>query len=371
MNQPIPYTKPSITPLEVAYASDAAANGWGARCYAYIERFERMLCEHLGVAHALATSSCTGALQLGLAGIGVGRGDEVILADCNWVASVAPVVHLGAEPRFVDILPSSWCIDPTAVQHAISPRTRAIIAVHLYGNLCDLDALAELAEHNGLALIEDAAEAIGSQYRGRPAGSVGRFGVFSFHGTKTVTTGEGGAFVTNDAALFEEVLTLSNHGRVRGAQRQFWAERVGYKFKMANVQAAIGCAQLERVDELIARKRDIMEGYRERLAGIARLELNAEPAGTRIGAWMPTVVFDASLRVSRDLLQAAFAADNIDARVFFHPLSSMPPFVAQPSNRNAWDIPTRAINLPSFHDMTAHEQNRVANVIKRCIDAAS
>ncbi|MGH8122368.1 MAG: DegT/DnrJ/EryC1/StrS family aminotransferase, partial [Rudaea sp.] len=242
----IHYTKPSITDLEVGYAADAAANGWGERCYDYIHRFEASFCRHLGVKHAIATSSGTGALHMGMAALGIGQGDEVVLGDINWIASAAPIVYLGAKPILVDVLPDTWCLDPIAVEAAITPRTKAILAVHLYGNLCDLDALFDIGRRHGIPVIEDAAEAIGSIWHGRRAGSMGIFGAFSFHGTKTVTTGEGGIFVTNDDELYERVLTLSNHGRARVETRQFWPGQIGYKYKMSNLQAAIGCAQLER-----------------------------------------------------------------------------------------------------------------------------
>lgn len=364
MKPRILYTKPSITEREVAYATDAAQNGWGERCYEYINRFEQQFAAHLGVAHAIATSSCTGALHMGMAALGIGPGDEVILADTNWIASAAPIVHLGAKPVFVDIRPDSWCIDPEAAEAAITPRTKAILAVHLYGNLCDMDALLAIGQRHGIPVIEDAAEAIGSQYQGRRAGSMGAFGSFSFHGTKTLTTGEGGMFVTQDAALYERVLTLSNHGRARGQTKQFWPDVVGYKYKMSNLQAAIGCGQVERIEALIARKREIMQAYRQQLAGLPGVQLNPEPPGTVIGAWMPTVVFDEASGVTREALQQAFAEENVDARVFFHPLSSLPMFEDCPANRHAWSIPSRAINLPSYHDMTAEEIGRVAAVVQ-------
>lgn len=363
MTTRIAYTKPSITELEVAYATDAARTGWGERCYDYIVKFEAAFAAHLGATHAIATSSCTGALHMGMAALGIGAGDEVILADTNWIASAAPIVHLGATPVFVDIDPVSWCLDPAKVEAAITPRTKAILAVHIYGNLCDMDRLQQIADRYGLALIEDAAEAIGSVWKGRRAGTMGRFGAFSFHGTKTLTTGEGGMFVTSDPALFERVLTLSNHGRARGQTRQFWPDEVGFKYKMSNVQAAIGLAQVERIDDLIARKRAILSAYRDRLSHHQGLGLNPEPPGTVNGSWMPTVVFDSGLGITREDLQAAFKAADIDARVFFHPLSSLPMFDALPENRTAWDIPTRAINLPSYHDMTEDEIARVVAVV--------
>ena len=216
MKQRVYYTKPSITEFEVTYTTDAARNGWGDKCYEYIDRFEELFKQHLGVQYAIATSSCTGALNMGLAALGVGLGDEVIMADTNWIATAAPIVHLGAKPVFVDILPDSWCIDPALAEAAITPHTKAIIAVHLYGNLCEMEQLLAISEKYGIPVIEDAAEAIGSVYHGKRAGSIGKFGTFSFHGTKTITTGEGGMFVTNDPELYEHVLTLSNLGRARG-----------------------------------------------------------------------------------------------------------------------------------------------------------
>lgn len=367
MKPRIPYTKPSITELEVRYASDATATGWGEHCYDYIHRFEAAFKAHLGVKHAIATSSCTGALHMGLAALGIGVGDEVILADSNWIASVAPVLHLGAQPVFVDILPDSWCLDPELVEAAITPATKAIIAVHLYGNLCDMNALLAIGERHGIPVIEDAAEAIGSVWHGQRAGSMGRFGVFSFHGTKTVTTGEGGMFVTNDDALFETVLTLSNHGRARSQKKQFWPDVLGFKYKMSNVQAAIGCAQMERIDELVARKRSILSGYRELLADSLGCRLNPEPAGTAIGAWMPNLLCAAETGVTSEQLQQAFSADNIDARVFFHPLASLPMFGSKPGAKNSVDIAHRSINLPSYHDMTDEEQQRVALLVREVL----
>ncbi len=365
----IPYTRPSITELEVDYATDATRNGWGEHCYDFLNRFEAQFRDYLGVRHAIATSSCTGALHMGLAALGIGPGDEVILADTNWVASVAPVVHLGAEPVFVDILADSWCLDPDQVEAAITPRTKAILAVHLYGNLCAMDRLLAIGRERGIPVVEDAAEAIGALWHGQRAGSIGAFGAFSFHGTKTLTTGEGGMFVTDDDALYERVLTLSNHGRARGQKRQFWPDIVGYKYKMSNVQAAIGCGQLERIAELETRKHEILQRYRALLAGCPGVSMNPEPPGTRNGAWMPTVVFAPETGVTRERLQASFAALDIDARVFFHPLSSLPMFAPRSGGALAADIPRRAINLPSFHDMTDAEQQRVVAPLRELLGA--
>jgi perosamine synthetase len=357
------YTKPSITELEIRYASDAATNGWGERCYEYIGRFEQLFKQHLGVKHAVATSSCTGALHMGLAALDVGPGDEVILADTNWIATAAPITYLGAKPVFVDILPDTWCIDPSLAEKAITSRTKAIIAVHLYGNLCEMNELLAIGKKHNIAIIEDAAEAIGSVYHGQRAGSMGIFGAFSFHGTKTITTGEGGMFVTNDDTLYETVLTLSNHGRARGQTKQFWPDMIGFKYKIANIQAAIGCAQMERVKKLIDRKRKIFSYYYEQVSKLVGASMNPEPLGTTNGFWMPTVVFAPETGATRDILVKQFQAENIDARVFFWPLSSLPMFEYVRENRQSYDIPRRAINLPSYHDLTEREQDRVIGII--------
>ena len=363
MKPRILYTKPSITELEVRYATDAAANGWGDRCYEYINRFEDSFKTHLGVQYAIATSSCTGALHMGMAALGVGPGDEVIMADTNWIASAAPITYLGAKPVFVDVLSTSWCIDPSKVEAAITSRTKAILAVHIYGNLCDMDALLDIGKKYNLPVIEDAAEAIGSIYHGKRAGSMGAFGVFSFHGTKTVTTGEGGMFVTSDAALYDHVLTLSNHGRARGQVKQFWPDMVGFKYKMSNIQAALGCAQIERIEILTARKREILAYYKKYLGQVPGLTMNPEPVGTVNGAWMPTIVMSANTGVTRELLQQAFAAENIDARVFFWPLSLLPFWIGSEKTPVASDLPSRAINLPSYHDISREDLDRVIDVI--------
>lgn len=364
----IHYTKPSITELEIRYATDAAANGWGEHCYDYIRRFEALFREHLKVKHAIATSSATGALHLGMAGLGIGPGDEVILGDINWIASAASIVHLGAKPVLVDVLPDTWCLNPAEVEAAITRRTKAILAVHLYGNLCDLDALREIGKRHEIPVIEDAAEAIGSIWHGHRAGSLGIFGAFSFHGTKTITTGEGGIFVTNDDGLYERVFMLSNHGRARGETRQFWPETIGFKYKMSNLQAAIGCAQMERAEELIAGKRRVFEYYRTALSDLP-IRMNPESAGATNGFWMPTLIVDQGVAFDREELLSRFKAENIDGRVFFWPLSVLPMFKQRPQNQVSYSIYGRAINLPSYHDITDADQNRVIDCVTQFIRA--
>jgi perosamine synthetase len=350
--------------LEVQYATDAAANGWGEHCYDYIVRFEEAFKAHLGVKYAIATSSCTGALHMGMHALGIGAGDEVIMADTNWIATAAPIVHLGATPVFVDILPDSWCLDPEQVEVAITPKTKAIVAVHLYGNLCDMDALLAIGDRHGIPVIEDAAEAVGSVYHGSRAGSMGCFGAFSFHGTKTITTGEGGMFVTNDPDLYEQVLTLSNHGRARGQSKQFWPDMVGFKYKMSNIQAAIGCAQMARIAILTDAKRGIFAMYQDYLKDLP-IRMNPEPDHCTNGYWMPTFVVDDDIPFNRDSLIGELKLKGVDARVFFWPLSSTPA-----GGRKAFDSPYlsetihhRALNLPSHHSLSDEDAAFVSDTI--------
>jgi len=362
----IHYTKPSILEKEVEYATDAARNGWGEQCYAYINRFEELFRNYLGVKYAIATSSCTGALHMGLAALGVGCNDEVILADTNWIASAAPVTYLGAKPIFVDILPDTWCIDPDKIVAAITRSTKAIIAVHLYGNLCDMDKLRAIGDKYAIPIIEDSAEAIGSVWHGKKAGTMGVFGTFSFHGTKTLTTGEGGMFVTQDKDLYERVLISSNHGRAGSQEKQFWPDMLGYKYKMSNIQAAIGCAQMERVDALVEKKRKIFYKYKELLHGVP-ITMNPEPDNTENGFWMPTVVVNKDISFDRDAMLEIFKSENIDGRVFFWPLSMLPMFEPQPENVVSYEVYSRAFNLPSYHDMTNNDIGRVVDSIKSFI----
>jgi perosamine synthetase len=366
VKQRIPYTKPSITELEIQYATDAVANGWGERCYEYIGRFEQTFSKHLGVKHVIATSSCTGALHMGLAALGIGPGDEVILADINWIASAAPITYLGATPVLVDILPDTWCIDPARAEEAITSKTKAIIAVHLYGNLCDMDALQSISARYGIPIVEDAAEAIGSTHRNRTAGSIGKFGAFSFHGTKTITTGEGGAFVTNDDELYEQVLTLSNHGRSRNQKKQFWPDIIGFKYKMSNVQAAIGCAQVERIDNLISEKRSIYERYVAAFEGSSVI-LNPRPDDFSVpGYWMVNAVFPSSqMNVNRrQRIIETLDSINADARVFFWPLTSTGHFDVRTENPIANCLTIRALNLPSAFGMTDAMIDEVCHLVR-------
>ncbi len=369
----IPVAGPWISEREIELTAEAARTAWFANHYAYNERFERAMGDYVGVKYAVSVPHCTAALHLAFAAAGIGAGDEVIAPDVTWIASVAPIAYLGAEPVLVDILPDTWCIDPAAVAAAIGPRTKAILGVDLYGSMCDWPALAELAQRHGLALIEDAAEAIGSSLGGRRAGAFGNAAAFSFHGSKTVTTGEGGMFVTDDEALYKRVLFLRDHGRAPG-DKLFLNSEIAFKYRMSAVQAALGVAQMERIDELIARKRQIFSWYRDRLSDLQGIAMNAEPAGVSNSYWMVTAIIDPAFGVDKFDVMQAMKRRRIDTRPFFSPLSSLPAFAdrpqakrfASPSSTGA-GIAAYGVNLPSGYHMDEAKVDLVARAFREVL----
>ena len=365
----IPVAGPWVTEREIEYVADAARNAWFSNHYEYNRRFEEAFAAYVGVKHAVSLPHCTAAIHLSLAAAGIGPGDEVIVPDVTWIASVAPVVYVGATPVFADIRKDTWCIDPRSVKAAITARTKAIIGVDLYGSMADWSEMRQIADRHSLLLIEDAAEALGSEYGGKKAGALGDTGVFSFHGSKTLTTGEGGMFVTNDDHLHQRVMTLRDHGRPPG-DKLFLNAEVGFKYKMSALQAAFGLAQIERVEELLARKRQIFQWYREALEGLDGITLNAEPQGTLNSYWMVTVIPDASFGMDKFALMDAFRERKIDTRPFFSPLSSLPAFADRPeSSAHMPDQPVgefiakSGVNLPSGYHMTEELVRRVVDAL--------
>ncbi|MCI0541031.1 MAG: DegT/DnrJ/EryC1/StrS family aminotransferase [Verrucomicrobiales bacterium] len=366
----IPVAGPWITKKEIDYVADAAANAWYANASRYLERFENAFAQYLGTRFAMALPSCTSAIHLSLATKGIGPGDEVIVPEGTWIASAAPITYVGATPVFADIEPDTWCISAESFASCVTPRTKAVIPVDLYGSVPDWNALRRVADKNGIFVIEDAAEAVGSEYQGRRAGSLGDAGVFSFHGSKTLTTGEGGLLATNDEALFRRALVLRDHGRQPG-DRMFFNTEVAYKYKMSSLQAALGLAQLERVDELVARKREIFSWYQRELGNVAGITLNAEPSGTRNSYWMITVILDPRFGVQKAELMDWLAEEKIDSRPFFHPLSSIPAYrdlpqakAARERNKVAYRISTTGVNLPSALNLTEAQVKRVCDTLK-------
>ena len=366
----IPISGPSITRKEIDYVTDAVANAWYANANIYNERFEKAFAEYLGVKFAISLPSCTSAIHLSLLSFGVGHGDEVIVPDLTWIATSAPISYVGATPVFADVDEKTWCLSAESFEQLISPKIKAVIPVELYGNMPDMDSICEVAQRHGIAVIEDAAEAIGSEYKGRKAGSFGDTGVFSFHGSKTLTTGEGGMLVTNREDVYRRCLFLRDHGRSPG-DKMFWNTEVAYKYKMTSMQAALGLAQLERIDELVERKRQIFNWYRSELGDIQGITLNYEAPNTKNTYWMVTMVIDDKFGLKKEELMVLMSEKDIDCRPFFYPLSSIPAYrdlepakQARQRNRNAYKISPYGINLPCGMKMTEETVGYVCEALK-------
>ena len=246
----IQITQPSITQLEIDYVNDAIRHGWGSKCYDYIYKFQDSFAKYQGSDYALATSSCTGAIHLALMALGVKAGDEVIVPESTWIASVEPILYIGAKPVFVDIQEDTWCINPSSIETAITSKTKAIIAVHLYGNVCEMDEILTIAHKHNLVVLEDAAEGLGSEYKGKKCGSIGHAGVFSFHGTKTMSTGEGGILCTNSKKIYNFCKSFRSHGLVDRDTHKF----LGYNYRMGELNAAIGRVQLKKIKKFNAKR---------------------------------------------------------------------------------------------------------------------
>lgn len=366
----IPVAGPWITEKEVQYVTDAARTAWYADHYKYNARFEQAFAEYVGRAHAITLPSCTSGLHLALLAAGVGPGDEVVVPDATWIASAAPITYVGATPVFADIDTESWCISADSFAAAVTPRTKAVIPVDLYGNMPDMDAILAAAEEHGVAVIEDAAQAHGSEYKGSKAGSFGRASVFSFHGSKTLTTGEGGMLVVDDEEVWQRCLFLRDHGREPG-DRLFCNTEVAYKYKMSSLQAALGLAQLERIEELVARKREVFGWYAEELGDSLGATLNSEAPEVKSTYWMVTVVLDEPVGLRSSELMLALSEHGIDTRPFFHPLSSLPAYThlgvaeqCRKRNPNAYRISARGVNLPSGFNLTREKVAYVCGQLK-------
>ena len=363
-----------MTEREAEYAARSAREDWYGSAGQSVKQFEQAFAEHLGLRYAAAVPHCTAALHLSMLALGLGPGDEVIVPEATWVATAAPLSYVGATPVFADIDPITWCLSADSVARCITASTKAIITVDLYGGLPDMAAIQSLATAHGIAIIEDSAQAIGASWHDRPAGTLGDVATFSFHGTKTLTTGEGGMLVTDDTALFERVARLRDHGRRAQDFKYFVTEEVGYKYRMSSLQAAFGLAQLSRIDELVAKKRQIFAWYRERLADIDGITLNVEVPSTRNAFWMSTMVVDEARGLDTREMMAAFDEQAIDTRPFFPPLSSLGAFRDVPgassaSQRNvvAYDLANRAINLPSALMLTESQVDRVCDVARSLV----
>ena len=363
----IPIYQPSLGGREREYVLDCLDSTWISSKGSYIGRFEEAFAGFVGVRNAATVSNGTVGLHLAMVALGLGPGDEVIVPTLTYIASVNSIVYTGATPVFVDSSAGSWQMDPAEIEKKITPRTRAIVAVHLYGHPCDMAAIMAIARRHGLFVVEDCAEAIGSRCGGVHVGTSGDIGVFSFYGNKTITTGEGGMVVTNDETLFARMVHFKGQGLA--AHRQYWHDVVGYNYRMTNICAAIGLAQLEQIDAFIARKRAIALRYASNLAGTA-LETHREQPGFVHSFWMCSVMVRESAQ--RDALREHLGAAGIETRPVFYPVHTMPMYAGKYERHPvAEDIGWRGINVPSWPGLTDQQVDRVCDGMRQFLQGRS
>lgn len=358
---PIPVYQPDLEGNERKYLLDCLDSTWISSKGKYIGMFEEQFAAFVGAPYA--TSACNGtvALHLALLALDLGPGDEVLVPSLTYVASVNAIKYVGATPIFCDSLVDTWQLDPADAERRITPRTRAILAVHLYGGSCDMQGIAEICEKHGLQLIEDCSEAIGTRYNGQHVGTFGQVATFSFFGNKTITTGEGGMVVCADGELDKKVRHLRGQGLANG--REYWHDIVGYNYRMTNICAALGVAQLERIEDTLSAKRELAAQYRERLAETP-LTFQAKTAGETPSHWMITVL--APTEQDRDSLRQELAGASIETRPIFQPVHRMPMYrqaITDESYPQTDDVSKRGLSLPSWHRIKLTSTDHIAALI--------
>lgn len=347
---------PLLDGKEAQYVAECLESSWISSNGRFIGAFEAAVASFLGVEHAVAVCNGTVALHLALAAMGIGPGDEVLVPTLTYIASANAVTYCGARPVFVDCEADTFNLDPGAIEAKITSRTRAIMPVHLFGHPVDFDPIAEIARRRGLMVIEDAAEAIGARYKGRPVGTLGDIATLSFYGNKIITTGEGGMVLTGDAALAERLRLLRGQGM--DPERRFWFEVIGYNYRMTNIAAAIGLAQMERAEAHLAARRRVAEGYRARLSPlIPRISLPVSRVWAEHVHWMYVVMLGQGL--DRELIMRTMAAEGIETRPVFYPMHLMPPYAESATYPNAEHCAARGLCLPTHGGLTDADLDRV------------
>jgi perosamine synthetase len=364
LKQFFPVSQPSIGEKELEYVSDAVRSGWVSSIGKYIESFEAMFAGFCGTKYALATSNGTTALHLALVSAGIKSGDEVIIPDLTFVATANAVTYTGAKVVPVDIDSRTLCMDPVAVERAITPRTRAIIPVHLYGHAAQMGRLMAIAKEHGVVVLEDAAEAHGAEIGGRRVGSIGDCGVFSFYGNKVITSGEGGMLTTNDADLYLKAKLLRDHAM--SADKRYWHTEVGFNYRMTNLQAALGVAQMERIDDFIAKRLQVMQWYRNHLEGCPKLRLNYQEPGTKNVYWMVCMEMIGITESIRTEIMGRLRNAGVDTRPYFYPVSDMPMY-ARAETPVAHDVSLRGVNLPSYTDLSEDDVRQICRIVRQVL----
>jgi len=365
----IPVNEPKIPENAVKYITDAISSGWISSSGKYMEEFESAFAKYVGTKYATTCSNGTVALQLALASLGIKEGDEVIIPDLTIISCALACVYLGAKPVVVDVERNTFGIDVSKIEEKVTPRTKAIMPVHLYGQCCNMDPILSLAKKYSLYVIEDAAEAIGAEYKGKKAGSFGNIGSFSLYANKLVTCGEGGILTMNDGGLYERAKSLKNLAHSR--DKRFWHEEIGYNFRMTNMQAALALSSLEEASESLRHKQEMAKWYNTGLKGVRGLTLPETASYNNVHSyWMYAVVVEDNFGISRDDLMHRLKDEfGIDTRSFFYPINEQP-CLKRYFGKDASvypvskDLSERGLYLPSGLDITKSQVDEVISSVR-------
>ena len=360
----IPVAEPLMGEKELEYVSECILTGWVSSAGKFVRHFEEVFASFCGSKYAVATSNGTTALHLALLSLDIGPGDEVIVPTLTFIASANSVKYTGAKPVFVDSDPYTWNINPAQIEAAINSHTKAIMPVHLYGHPADMDPILEIAKRYGLAVIEDAAEAHGAQYKGTRVGSLGDIGCFSFYGNKIVTTGEGGMVVTDQEELASKMRVLRDHGMT--PEQRYYHHVLGYNYRLTNIQAAIGVAQMEKVETILAAKVRIAQEYHQALTDIPGISLPPQAHWAKNVYWLYSILVDEQkFGMSRDQLIALLTENGFETRPFFPPVHMQPIYKSQIHLPVAERLSSTGLNLPSAVNLNMNDIQQIANVIRK------
>jgi perosamine synthetase len=357
----IPYARPSFFGKEEQYLVEAFRSTWVSGG-SFVERFEHDFTRYTGATFALSASNGTSALHMAYLALGIGRGDEVVVPGFGFLAAANLARHVGATPIFAEVDPETWCLSASTIEPCLSPRTRLIVPVHTYGNVCDVDAILALAGPRALAVVEDAAEAFPSRHRGRFAGRMGTIGTFSFQATKTITTGEGGMVVTEDRRLYDAMWLYRNHGM---RQRRYWHEVAGHNFRMTNLQAALGCAQLEALESIVAERKRVQALYWARLADVGGITLQRLPREVDPVLWSCAVKLDPSaFPQGRDAVISQCREAGIETRPGFYAASLMGLYET-PALPVCEAVSRQVMSLPTYPGLRDDEIALICDLLRR------
>ena len=369
VNSHLPLAIPQLNGNEYRYLQDAFLSTWISSTGKYVTRFEEMFSDYCETSYGVATSNGTVALHLALTALEIGAGDEVIVPNLTFAATINAVLYTGATPVIVDVDPISWCIDPAKIREALSEKTKAIIPVHIYGQPCNMTAICDIAKENDLYIIEDCAEAHGARWNGRKVGSFGDISCFSFYGNKVITTGEGGMCVTNNAELNEKMRLLRDHGMSK--ERRYYHQVVGFNYRMTNMQAAIGVAQLEHIDDILSWRRKLEDDYRRVFSKDDRIILQRRDLeGSERITWLVSAMVEKNCR---DIVINKLKENAIDVRPFFIPLSEMEIYksFAKGEYPVSCDLSNSGINLPTTSEVKSDMIDKIFKLIVESLDEVS